>query len=38
MDLNSFFDAMEDLAARLVRRKDPYENITELIQLVLDSI
>ena len=31
MDLNSFFDALEELAARLIRRKDPYENISELI-------
>ena len=38
MDLNSFFDALEELATRLIRNKDPYHNISELIQLIMDSI
>ena len=31
MDLNSFFDALEELATRLIRRKNPYDNINELV-------
>jgi len=38
MDLNSFFDALEELAARLIRSKDPFENISELLQLIMDTI
>jgi hypothetical protein len=38
MDLNSFFDAVEELAAKLVRSKDPYHNISELLQLIMDQI
>jgi hypothetical protein len=31
MDLNSFFDALEEIACRLVKGKDPYENISEVV-------
>jgi hypothetical protein len=38
MDLNSFFDALEELAAKLIRSKDPYENISELLNLIMDNL
>lgn len=38
MDLNSFFDALEELAQRLIRSKDPYENISELLNIVMEHI
>ena len=38
MDLNSFFDAMEEIACRLFKGKDPYENISEVVQLIMDQI
>lgn len=38
MDLNSFFDAVEELASRLIRSKDPYDNISDLLTLVMDQI
>lgn len=31
MDLNSFFDALEEIAGRLYKNKDLYENLNELI-------
>ena len=38
MDLNSFFDAVEELSSRLIRSKDPYDNISDLLTLVMDQI
>jgi hypothetical protein len=38
MDLNSFFDALEEIACRLLKGKDPYENISEVVQLIMDQI
>lgn len=38
MDLNSFFDALEDLASRLIRSKDPYENISELLSQIMSHL
>jgi hypothetical protein len=34
MDLNCFFDALEELGTRLFRKKDPYENLREAISLI----
>lgn len=31
MDLNSFFDALEELSLKLYKGKDLYENLSELI-------
>lgn len=31
MDLNSFFDALEEIASRLFKGKDLYENLNELV-------
>lgn len=31
MDLNSFFDALEDLSIRLYKGKDLFENLNDLI-------
>jgi len=38
MDLNSFFDALEELATRLIRSKNSYENLNELVSLIMDAI
>ena len=37
MDLNCFFEALEDIAARIFsgRRSDTYENLTELVNLIV---
>jgi len=32
MDLNCFFDALEEVGFRLFKKKDPYENFREVIQ------
>jgi len=31
MDLNCFFDALEEVGYRLFKRKDPYENLREIL-------
>lgn len=31
MDLNSFFDALEELSLRLYKGKDLFENLSDLI-------
>jgi hypothetical protein len=36
MDLNSFFDALEELSLRLYKKRDLMESLTELIQSVSD--
>jgi hypothetical protein len=36
MDLNSFFDALEELSSRLIRGKEPYDNISDFLQIVID--
>ena len=38
MDLNSFFDALEEVAQRLFRRKNSYDNLKELISLINEQI
>jgi hypothetical protein len=38
MDLNSFFDALEEVANRLFRKKDPYENLKLIIQKIGDQV
>lgn len=32
MDLNSFFDALEEITLRLYKGKDLFENLSEIIQ------
>ena len=34
MDLNCFFDALEELGQRLFRMKTPYENLREIIDTI----
>jgi hypothetical protein len=34
MDLNCFFDALEELGMRLFRSKDAFENLRETIDLI----
>ena len=34
MDLNCFFEALEDLANRLFNNQDPYDNLQEVIQII----
>ena len=36
MDLNSFFDALEELSMRLFRKKDACESLRELVDIVLE--
>jgi len=39
MDLNCFFEALEDIALRLyANRKDTYENLHSIIQNVVDQL
>jgi hypothetical protein len=40
MDLNCFFEALEDIAQRLFqgRRSDTYENLTEIISNVVAQL
>ena len=35
MDLNCFFDALEELGAKIYKRKDPYENLREIVETVI---
>lgn len=36
MDLNCFFEAIEDIAQRLyTNRRDTYENLTEIVQNII---
>ena len=34
MDLNCFFEALEELANRLFSDEDPYENLTKVIKII----
>ena len=34
MDLNCFFEALEELANRLFNHQDPYENLREVIEAI----
>lgn len=34
MDLNCFFEALEDLANRLFNNQDPYDNLQEVIEII----
>ena len=34
MDLNCFFEALEDLANRLFNNQDPYDNLQEVIAII----
>ena len=34
MDLNCFFDALEELGSKIFKRKDPYDNLREIIEAV----
>ena len=38
MDLNCFFEALEELANRLFPYEDPYENLRKLIKLIKKCI
>jgi len=38
MDLNCFFEALEELANRLFPFEDPYDNLSKLIKLIKKSI
>jgi hypothetical protein len=38
MDLNSFFDALEELTMRLYKGKDIFDNLCELIQNIADQM
>lgn len=38
MDLNSFFDALEELSLRLFKKRDVVESLFDLIQSVLDQM
>ena len=38
MDLNCFFEALEELANRLFPYEDPYDNLSKLIKLIKKSI
>jgi hypothetical protein len=33
MDLNCFFEAIEDLSTRLYGTKDPYDNLLRLLEM-----
>ena len=34
MDLNCFFEALEELANRLYNHADPYDNLQEVIEVI----
>ena len=34
MDLNCFFEALEELANRLFDHEDPFENLNKVIQII----
>jgi hypothetical protein len=34
MDLNCFFEALEDLANRLFNNQDPYDNLQEVVEII----
>jgi len=34
MDLNCFFEALEELANRLYNHQDPYDNLQEVIEVI----
>ena len=36
MDLNSLFDALEDIGKRLFKHKNPYDNLREVIDNILE--
>lgn len=38
MDLNSFFDALEEVANRLFRKKNPLDNLREIISKIGDQL
>ena len=38
MDLNCFFDALEEVGQRLLRRKTPYENFKDIIDLIMEQL
>ena len=38
MDLNCFFEALEELANRLFPYEDPYDNLSKLIKLIKKCI
>lgn len=38
MDLNSFFDALEELSLRLNKGKDLFENLNDLIQKIANQM
>jgi signal-transduction protein with cAMP-binding, CBS, and nucleotidyltransferase domain len=38
MDLNSFFDALEELSLRLYKGKDLFENLSDLITKIADQM
>jgi hypothetical protein len=38
MDLNSFFDALEEVANRLYRKKDPLENLRQILSKIGDQV
>ena len=38
MDLNCFFEALEDLANRLYNHQDPYYNLQEVIEIIKKNV
>ena len=38
MDLNCFFEALEDLANRLFSHADPYDNLQEVIEIIKKNV
>jgi hypothetical protein len=38
MDLNCFFEALEDLANRLFNHSDPYYNLQEVIEIIKKNV
>jgi hypothetical protein len=36
MDLNSFFDSLEEIGKRLFHKGDAFENLREVIDLILN--
>ena len=34
MDLNCFFEALEELANRLYNHQDPYDNLQEVVEVI----
>jgi hypothetical protein len=38
MDLNCFFDALEEVGHRLFKKKDPYENLREVLNTVYGQL